>query len=37
MRPNSYDPQAARVRFMLVVVGAILMIVGWVRWARWAF
>jgi hypothetical protein len=34
MRRNAYDPQAARVRLMLAVVGAILLVVGWLRWMR---
>ena len=33
MRPDTYDPQAARVRLMLAIVGGILMVIGWLRWA----
>ena len=33
MKPNTVDRQSLRVWFMLVILGAILSIAGWYRWA----
>jgi hypothetical protein len=33
MKIRTYDPQDLLVRTMLAILGAILCIVGWYRWA----
>ena len=33
MKPYSYDPQSQAVLLILVILGMLLTIVGWLRWA----
>ena len=34
MKPNTIDRSALTVWFWLAIVGIILMLAGWLRWAR---
>ena len=36
MTPSTTDPQTMRLWLMLAIVGAVLGIVGWLRWFHWA-
>ena len=33
MKPHIYDPQSQAILFILVILGVLLTIVGWLRWA----
>ena len=33
MKPHAYDPQSQAILLILVILGVLLAIVGWLRWA----
>jgi len=36
MAPRTADPQTLRLWLLLSIVGAVLSVVGWIRWFHWA-